>query len=125
METGNGGTLVPLGEQAESPGGGQQDLRARRVFDQAGEEIGNVRDLLLDGANGQIRFLIVAADHTVDTATREFAIPVDAIARLEPDRLFLDHLRERVLGAPLYDPIQTPPPDYWDGLIAYYGYKAG
>jgi sporulation protein YlmC with PRC-barrel domain len=125
METGTGGTLVPLGEQAESPGGGQQDLRARRVFDQSGEEIGNVRDLLLDGANGQIRFLIVAADHTVAATRREFAIPVDAIARLEPDRLFLDHLRERVLGGPLYDPTQPIPPDYWDGLTAYYGYQTG
>ena len=124
MESGNGGTLVPLGEQAESPGGGQQDLRARRVFDRAGEEIGNVRDLLLDGGNGQIRFLVVVADHTVDTTLREFAIPVDAIARLEPDRLFLDHLRERVLSGPLYDPKVPQPPDYWDGLMAYYGYGA-
>lgn len=125
METGNGGTLVPLGEQAESPGGGQQDLRGRRVFDQAGEEIGNVRNLLLDGDNGQIRFLIVAADHTVDTTSREFAIPVDVIARLEPDRLFLDRLRERVLGGPIYDPKAPFPPDYWDGLLAYYGHAPG
>jgi hypothetical protein len=125
MEFGNGGTLLPLGEQAESPGGGQQDLRGRRVFDRAGEEIGNVRDLLLDGGSGQIRFLVVAADHTVDTTLREFAIPVDAIARLEPNRLFLDHLRERVLSGPLYDPAEPPPPDYWDGLTAYYGYAAG
>jgi sporulation protein YlmC with PRC-barrel domain len=125
MEIGNGGTLVPLGEQAESPGGGQQDLRGRRVFDRAGEEVGNVRDLLLDGDNGQIRFLIVVADHTVDTTQRAFAIPVDAIARLEPDRLFLDHLRERVLSGPLYDPVESLPPDYWDGLTAYYGYEVG
>ena len=125
MEIDNGGTLVPLGDQAESPGGGQQDLRGRRVFDRSGEEIGNVRNLLLDGSNGQIRFLIVAADHTVGTTLREFAIPVDAIARLEPDRLFLEHLRERVLSGPLYDPAQPPPPDYWDGLTAYYGYDAG
>jgi sporulation protein YlmC with PRC-barrel domain len=125
METGNGGTLVPLGEQAESPGGGQQDLRGRRVFDRAGEEIGNVRDLLLDGDTGQIRILVVAADFTVDATPPQFAIPVDAIARLEPDRLFLDHLRERVLGGPRYDPAQPPPPDYWDGLTAYYGYATG
>lgn len=124
MEIGNSGTLVPLGRQAASPGGGQQDLRGRRVFDRAGEEIGNIRDLLLDGGNGQIKFLVVAADHTIDTVLREFAIPVDAIARLEPDRLFLEHLRERVLSGPLYDPAQSPPPDYWDGLTTYYGYKA-
>ncbi len=124
MEIGNGVTLVPLGEQAESPGGGQQDLRGRRVFDKAGEEIGNVRDLLLDGANGQIRYLIVAADYTIDTTLREFVIPVDAIARLEPDRLFLDHLRGRVLSGPLYDPAAPPPPDFWDGLNAYYGYES-
>ena len=124
MEIGNGGTFVPLGEQTESPGGGQQDLRGRRVFDRAGEEIGNIRDLLLDSGNGHIKFLIVAADHTVDTTLREFAIPVDAIARLEADRLFLEHLRERVLSGPLYDPAQPPPPDYWDGLTAYYGHRA-
>lgn len=122
MESGNGGTIVPLGEQADSPGGGQQNLRGRRVFDQAGEEIGNVRDLLLESGSGQIRFLVVAADHTVDTALRLFAIPVDAIARLEPDRLFLDHLRERVLSGPLHDPSTAPPPDYWTGLMGFYGY---
>jgi sporulation protein YlmC with PRC-barrel domain len=124
MEIGNGVTLVPLGEQAESPGGGQQDLRSRRVFDKAGEEIGNVRDLLLDDANGQIQYLIVAADYTIDTTLHEFAIPVDAIARLEPDRLFLDHLRERVLSGPIFDATSPPPPDYWSGLTAYYGYAS-
>ncbi len=125
MEYGNDGTLVPLGMQGDPPGGGQQDLRSRRVFDKAGEEIGNVRDLLVDGANGHIRFLVVVADHTLDTKLREFAIPVDAIARLERDRLFLEHLRERVLSGPLYDPAEPPPPDYWDGLSAYYGYGIG
>ena len=121
MEIGPRHTLVPLGLDADSPGHGQQDLRGRRVFDRAGEEIGNIRDLLLDGDNGQIRLLIVAADHTVDTVLRQFALPVDAISRLEPDRLFVDHLRERVLSAPLYDPASPPPPEYWDGLFAYYG----
>ena len=125
MEYGNGGTLVPLGVHGDPPGGGQQDLRGRRVFDKSGEEIGNVRDLLVDSASGHIRFLVIAADHTVDTTLREFAVPVDAIARLERDRLFLEHLRERVLSSPLYDPVQPPPPEYWDGLTAYYGYGAG
>ena len=121
MEIDSRHTLVPLGIDADSPGHGQQDLRGRRVFDRAGEEIGNVRDLLLDGNGGQIRLLIVVADHTVDTILRQFALPVDAISRLEPDRLFVDLLRERVMSAPLYDPETPPPPDYWDGLFAYYG----
>lgn len=120
MEIGPRHALVPLGD-APSPSHGQQDLRGRRVFDRAGEEIGNVGDLLMDADNGQIRLLIVAADHTVDTTRRRFALPVDAISRLEPDRLFLDTLRERVLGSPLYDPESPPPPEYWDGLFAYYG----
>lgn len=116
-------TMIPLGDGPEPPGHGQRDLRGHPVFDHGGEEIGHVRDLLLDGENGQIRLLIIAADHTVDTVFRLFALPVDAISRLEPTRLFVGHLRERVLSAPLYDPNSPPPPEYWDGLFAYYGHE--
>ncbi len=123
MEIGPRDTLVPLGDSPEPPANRQQDLRGRRVFDRGGEEIGHVRDLLIDGANGQIRLFVVAVDHTVDTTEREFALPVDAISRLQPDRLFVDHHRARVLGAPVYDPQTPPPAEYWDGLFAYYGHE--
>lgn len=122
METGNGVRLMPLGDTERSLGR-QQDLRGRRVFDRSGEEIGNITELLLDEREGQIRLIVVTADHLPGAGERAFALPVDAIDRLEPDRLFIDQMRERVLSAPLYDPTVTPPLECWGGLFNYYGYE--
>lgn len=121
MEIGFSGRLLRLGD--EPPGGNQQDLRGRRVFDKGGEEIGVISGLLVDEAEGQIRLFEVTVREILPIGTQHVVLPVDAIDRLEPDRLFVDDLRERVLSSPPYNPNATPPPEFWDGLFKYFGYQ--
>lgn len=118
--TGKVPEMVRLDEATEGPDGGARDLRGHRVFDRAGIEVGVVEGLLIDAPERRVRLLRIAPYDPLDGETSRVLVPVEAIDRLETDRLFLDTLRERILSAPLDDPAAPATPDRWGGLYAYY-----
>ena len=124
MEFTGGPTFVRLGPTAPFPDDGVQDLRGRRVFDRAGVEIGVVDDLLFDGRERRLRLFRLKIWDPLAPEDRYVLIPVDAVARLESDRVDVDVMRERVLSAPLDEPDSPQTPDHWAGLYAFYGVPA-
>jgi hypothetical protein len=111
--------MVRLGEGAEA-GESTRDLRGYRVFDRAGVEVGVVEGLLVDARERRTRLLRIVPYDPLEVETARVLVPVEAIDRLETDRLFLDALRERILSVPPDDPAAPMTPDRWAGLYAFF-----
>jgi len=114
--------LVKLGDTDLTVADPREDVRGRAVVDRHGEEIGTVDALMLDERENKVRFLRVGTGGFLGIGGRRFLIPVDAVSRVDDERVHVDQTRERIVGAPAYDPDLTYDQDYYGGLYGYYGY---
>ncbi len=100
----------------------EEDVRGRKVFDRDGFEIGRVDEVIVDTSERRARFIRVRGGDFAGIDGTVFPIPVDAISRLRPDRVDIHQTRERVRGAPKYDPTLRTDRGYYAGLYGWYGY---
>jgi CBS domain-containing protein/sporulation protein YlmC with PRC-barrel domain len=107
-------TNLTLAEQAE-------DVRGLKVLDVAGEELGTVNDLFIDEAERKVRFLEVSSGGFLGLGATKFLLPVDAITRITADVVYINQSRERVAGAPQYDP-NLVEERYARDVYGHYGY---
>jgi len=124
MRTDDRTALLRLGDMNLTVANPSEDIRGRKVIDQAGEELGSVDDLFVDDREKKVRFLQVASGGFLGLGATTFLIPVDAITRIEEvaeGTVHIDRTREHVAGAPRYDPELAQPPDYYSDLYGYYG----
>ncbi len=112
-------TLSDTGEMVASP---NEDVRGRKVLDDAGEEIGAVDGLMVDDEK-KVRFLRVESGGFLGLGRTRIMIPVEAITRVMPHAVSIDRGREHLRGAPLYDPTLVDDTDqaYWGSVYGYYG----
>jgi sporulation protein YlmC with PRC-barrel domain len=120
--TNDAGRLVKLGDTDLTVADPLEDIRGRTVVDRGGEEIGHVDALLIDDRDNKVRFLQVAAGGFLGIGERTFLIPVDAVVRVDADRVAVHQTRERIVGSPAYDPDLAYDREYYGGLSGYYGY---
>ncbi len=99
-----------------------EDIRNRKVVDAAGEEIGKVEALLIDDQEQKVRFLQVASGGFLGMGKEKVLIPVEAISKIEDDVVHVDQTRERIAGAPNYNP-ELVDDRYYDGLYGYYRFR--
>jgi hypothetical protein len=92
------------------------------VIDSAGNEIGKVDDLMIDERERKVRFVEVAAGGLPGLGETKVLLPVEAVSSIEKDGVRTNHSRERVIGAPRYDPRLVKQP-YLSELYGYYGYQ--
>jgi CBS domain-containing protein/sporulation protein YlmC with PRC-barrel domain len=107
-------TNLTLAEQAE-------DIRGLKALDLAGEELGTVNDLFIDEQERKVRFLEVSSGGFLGLGATKFLLPVDAISRITPDVVHINQSRERVAGAPRYDPTLVEE-RYASDVYSHYGY---
>jgi sporulation protein YlmC with PRC-barrel domain len=117
----NKAILVKLSDSQLTVADPAEDVRGRKVLDKAGEEIGEVDDLLIDDRENKVRFLQVASGGFLGIGETKFLIPVEAITAVQSDAIQVDQARERIAGAPRYDPDLAQEPD-WGAYYGYYGY---
>ena len=98
-----------------------QDIRGRAVVDPDGEEIGEVTDLLIDESDNRVRFLRVTSGGLLGIGATKFLLPVDAVTEVGPDTIRIGRRRDRVAGAPAYDPELIDPRQLHD-IYGHYGY---
>lgn len=122
MAASNTDRLVRLGDTEMTVADPSEDIRNRTVVDRAGEEIGHVDALLIDEPEGKVRFLEIASGGLLGIGEQKSLIPVDAVARVNSDRVVIDQSRERIAGAPGYDPDLAFDRGYYGELYGYYGY---
>ncbi len=115
-------TLIKLGDTDLTVRDPADDVRGRKVVDRNGEEVGTVDALLIDRQEAKVRFLLVGAGGFLGLGERHFLIPVDAVTRIDPDHVHVDQTRERVVGAPAYDPSLAREPTFYEDVYGYYGY---
>jgi sporulation protein YlmC with PRC-barrel domain len=99
-----------------------EDVRGRTVLDAAGEEVGEVRDLVVDPESAMVRFLRIGAGGFFGIGEETFLVPVDAVKGIGPDTVSIDRGRERMRDAPRYQPELATGPDYYEGLYGWWGY---
>lgn len=100
----------------------EEDIRGRTVLDNAGQEIGDVDDLMIDDEGAKVRFLRVAAGGFLGIGEKKFLVPVDAITQIDDKHVHVDQTREHVVGGPEYDPAMTRDETHYAETYAHYGY---
>jgi sporulation protein YlmC with PRC-barrel domain len=104
--------LLGLTEAEPGAAGGEEDLRGRRLRDNAGAVIGTVEELLIDEPERQGRLLRVSGRRLV---------PVDAIVRIGPDTVCINRSAAHVAATPAL-PSQGEDQAYLESVYAHYGY---
>jgi sporulation protein YlmC with PRC-barrel domain len=115
--------LLHLNESGLTVADDNADIRGRKVFDAAGEEIGKVEDLVIDKDEHRVRFLQLGAGGFLGIGEHRFLIPVDAVTRLSPEAVYVSRTREHVASGPVYDPdlVRDDSGLNYEGIYAYYG----
>jgi sporulation protein YlmC with PRC-barrel domain len=121
MATYNPNQLVRLSDTDEVTLDPDADIRGRKVVDSAGEDLGKVHDLLVDQTTNRVVALVVNHGHLLSKTTS--AIPVDAVARITADEVVIDSDKDKISGAPAYDPTLVYDEAYYVDVYGYYGYS--
>ncbi|MEV5162468.1 PRC-barrel domain-containing protein [Streptomyces sp. NPDC053728] len=111
--------LSESGQTLEFP---DEDVRGRKVTGADGDDVGKIEDLLIDESERKVRFLLVAHGGFLGFGETKSFIPVDAVARVTGDQVFIDQARERVAGAPVYSPELADKSDHYASVYGYYNY---
>jgi CBS domain-containing protein len=98
-----------------------EDIRGLKAVDISGEELGTVNDLFIDERERKVRFLEISSGGFLGLGTTEVLLPVEAISRLSVDLVHINQSRERVAGAPRYDPALVEE-RYVSDVYSHYGY---
>jgi CBS domain-containing protein/sporulation protein YlmC with PRC-barrel domain len=107
-------TNLTLADRAE-------DITGLKILDMSGEELGSVNDLFIDEQDRKVRFLEVSSGGFLGLGATKFLLPVEAITRLSVDVVHINQSRERVAGAPHYDPTLVEE-RYVSDVYSHYGY---
>ena len=107
-------TNLTLADRAE-------DIRDLKVMDISGEELGTVHDLFIDEQERKVRFLEISSGGFLGLGTTKFLLPVEAISRITADMVYANQSRERIAGAPRYDPTLVEE-RYVSDVYSHYGY---
>lgn len=97
------------------------DVRGYRVLDNAGCDIGDVDDLIVEDGKHIVRFLRVAAGGFLGLGETKFLIPVDAITSIDDSTVRVDRTKDHVASAPRYDPDLINKPYHLTEVYDHYG----
>lgn len=115
--------LVSLNHTGQTVADTSSDIRGRSVKIRAGEDIGKVDDLLIDPREDEVRFLVVASGGFLGLGKSKSFIPVEAITKVTDDAVHIDQSREKVAGAPAYDPELVNDMVYHERIFSHYGFN--
>lgn len=112
--------LVKLSDQGQTLSFDEEDIRGRRVVDRNGEELGRIQNLLVDQEHHKVRMLRIEHGGILGFGATASFVPVEAIARITDEVVYIDQTRDRVAGAPTYDPDVIAAPVVYSDLYTYY-----
>ena len=84
-------------------------LEGDRVVNGAGEDLGKIRDIMIDVPNGRVAYAVLSSGGMLGIGDRLFAVPWSAMM-LDADRhcFVLDVSRDRLKSAPGFDKDHWP-----------------
>jgi sporulation protein YlmC with PRC-barrel domain len=101
----------------------REDIRGRKVIDEAGNSVGKVADLFIDEREGKVRLLHVnARGGFLGLGETRLLIPVELVTEVTEESVRVNESRRRITGAPRYDPARAVE-SYSIEVYTYYGCK--
>ena len=86
-------------------------LEGNNVFNRADEELGEVKEIMLDVPSGRIAYAVMSAGGFLGIGDKLFAIPWSALTLdTEEKRFILDVSKDRLKNAPGFDK------DHWPSM---------
>ncbi len=74
------------------------------------ENIGNIKEIMLDPATGRVAYVVLAFGGVFDMGAKLFAIPFSAFSYdRDEDEYYLNVTKERLKNAPSFDSAHWPP----------------
>ncbi len=122
MESPNIATLVRLEDSELTIADPAEDARGRTAIDSNGDDVGNVKSLLIDEEERKVRFLEIEAGGVLGIGGTTRLVPVDAVTLLDDATVHLAQSRDAVQGSPAYDPELMNDAAYYGEVYGYYGY---
>jgi hypothetical protein len=98
------------------------DLIHREILDPNDENIGFVRDLLIDEVDWKVRFLYATQGGFLGIDERHFLIPIEAVSYVGGGFVKTELNKEQVHGSPELDPNIRLHPELRAEIYEYYGY---
>jgi sporulation protein YlmC with PRC-barrel domain len=114
--------LEPLSQSDLTVEDPAEDIRGRTVFDRNDDEVGTVKDLMIDRDESRVRFMELGAGGFLGIGEDTFLIPVDALTSIDDKGVHIDKTREHVAGGQKYQPELVTDMDYYGDVYGYYGY---
>ena len=113
----------------DGPLAGTTRLMGKDVYNDDAEDLGQIRDLMLDMSSGRIRYAVLASGDLPGLQERLLAVPWAAL-RLDSElrRFVLDIRRSRLAEAPDFEPGRWPDmndPQWVAGVAAWYERETG
>ena len=99
-----------------------RDLIHREILDPEDENIGFVRDLLIDEVDWNVRFLHATRGGFFGLDERHFLIPIEAVSYVGGGFVKTELSKEQVHGGPELDPNIRLRPELRAEIYEYYGY---
>ena len=99
-----------------------RDLIHRELLDPNDENIGFVRDLLIDEADWMVRFVHAMRGGFLGLDERHFLIPIEAVSYVGGGFVKTELSKEQVQGSPELDPNIRLHPELRAEIYEYYGY---
>ena len=99
-----------------------RDLIHREILDPEDENIGFVRDLLIDEVNWRVCFLHATQGGFLGLEERHFLIPIEAVSYVGGGFVKTELSKEQVHGSPKLDPNIRLHPELRSKIYEYYGY---
>ena len=100
-------------------------LLGRRVLTAAGEQLGNIEEIMLDLRNGRIAYAVLSFSGFPGIANKRFPVPWNAL-RVDPAEFILDIERKTFEGAPDFDKDNWPDmadPAFGRAVHKHYGQR--
>jgi hypothetical protein len=99
-----------------------RDLIHRELLDPEDENIGFVRDLLIDEVDWKVRFLHATQGGLLGLKERHFLIPIEAVSYVGGGFVKTELSKEQVHGSPELDPGIRLHPERRAEIYEYYGF---
>ena len=113
--------LLKLGQSRLDIADPKEDVRGRLVVDQSGTPVGKVDDLFIDERERRVRFIEVGSGGFLGLGEAKFLIPVELVRQVNDYTVRINQARERIVGAPRYDPALAAESLYKE-IYTYYGF---
>jgi sporulation protein YlmC with PRC-barrel domain len=100
----------------------EEDVRGRTAYDADGAELGTIDDLYVDETERKVRLLELGTGGVLGLGKQTALVPVDAVARLDENEVYLDTRREKLASTPAFDPALTLENPAIGSVYTHYGY---